>query len=69
MGGKFRLEQLIANAKSENIVHLLKKTYNLLTHPDQMGTRFKFFAIFPKTLEEHLKKFPVVGFHEPPTKS
>lgn len=67
MGGKLRLEKLIENAKSDNDVRLLQKTYHMLTHPDKMGTRFKFFSIFPKVLEEHLKKYPVFGFHEPPS--
>ncbi|KAK3912432.1 Protein arginine methyltransferase NDUFAF7, mitochondrial [Frankliniella fusca] len=29
---------------------------------DSMGERFKFFALFPNVLKDHLKKFPVAGF-------
>lgn len=68
MGGKVRLEKLQENAESENKVKLLQRSYDMLTNPDKMGTRFKFFSIFPSVLEEHLKKFPVSGFNEPAKK-
>lgn len=65
MGGKVRLQKLVENANSDNDVRLLQRSYDMLTSPEKMGKRFKFFSIFPKVLEEHLKKFPVIGFHEP----
>lgn len=64
MGGETHLKKLIENAKSTEDTELLNSGYNMLTDPSKMGERFKFFAMFPKVLEEHLKKFPVNGFHE-----
>lgn len=65
MGGETRLEKLIENAASPEDANSLKSGYNMLTDPAQMGTRFKMFSMFPKVLEEHLKKFPVSGFFSP----
>lgn len=62
MGGEVRLKKLIENAKTNEDIELLKSGYNMLTDPSKMGQRFKFFAVFPKTLENHLEKFPVGGF-------
>lgn len=68
MGGEVRLQKLMENAKSDNDVRLLQRTYDMLSNPEKMGKRFKFFSMFPKVLEEHLKKFPVIGFHDPTQK-
>lgn len=65
MGGTARLEALIANAKSTENADSLKTGYDMLTNSSKMGSRFKFFALFPKVLESHLSKFPVNGFHVP----
>ncbi|XP_001849900.2 protein arginine methyltransferase NDUFAF7 homolog, mitochondrial [Culex quinquefasciatus] len=54
-GSKDRLEVLLANAKSEEEKHRLSDGYKMLTDRDQMGSRFKFFALFPKELESFFK--------------
>jgi SAM-dependent MidA family methyltransferase len=41
---------------------ILKSSVNMMINPDSMGERFKFFSMFPSVLDEHLKKFPVLGF-------
>lgn len=69
MGGETRLESLIKNAKTPDGVDSLKSGYDMLTNPLKMGSRFKFFAMFPKVLENHLKKFPVSGFADTDTKT
>lgn len=65
MGGGIRLEKLVENAESPDEANSLKSGYSMLTDPSKMGSRFKFFAIFPKVLENHLEKFPVGGFFTP----
>lgn len=64
MGGETRLEKLMEKATSPEDANSLKSGYEMLTDPSKMGSRFKFFAIFPKVLENHLTKFPVHGFFE-----
>lgn len=68
MGGEIRLEKLVENAESPDAANSLKSGYSMLTDPSKMGSRFKFFAMFPKVLENHLKKFPVGGFFTPDMK-
>lgn len=63
LGGRDRLEQLLAGAQSPEAKSLLQSGYEMLTAADQMGARFKFFAMFPSVLREHLTRFPVNGFH------
>lgn len=62
MGGETRLAHLMEKAQSQDDADLLKSGYHMLTDSTKMGTRFKFFAMFPKVLENHLNKFPVNGF-------
>ncbi|XP_073816902.1 protein arginine methyltransferase NDUFAF7 homolog, mitochondrial [Musca autumnalis] len=62
MQGKARLEALLRNALPES-QETIKSAYDMLTHPNQMGSRFKFFSMFPAVLKDHLAKFPVNGFH------
>lgn len=62
MGGDTRIEILVGKADSEENKNSLKTGYEMLTSPEQMGARFKFFAMFPKVLQSHLEKFPVNGF-------
>ncbi|XP_017040100.1 protein arginine methyltransferase NDUFAF7 homolog, mitochondrial [Drosophila ficusphila] len=61
MQGEARLEQLVAHALPEN-QQIIRSGYKMLTDPAQMGTRFKFLAMFPGVLASHLDKYPVVGF-------
>lgn len=63
MGGETRLATLIVKTTSQENADSLKSGYSMLTDPSKMGTRFKFFAMFPKVLENHLNKFPVNGFY------
>lgn len=65
MGGETRLAKLMEKAASSEDAESLKAGYKMLTDPSKMGSRFKFFAMFPKVLEEHLNKFPAGGFHSP----
>lgn len=60
--GHERLEMLIESATDPNEVDKLKSGYEMLTHPDKMGSRFKFLAMFPSVLREYLHRFPVTGF-------
>lgn len=62
LGGDTRLEVLVNGAKSAEDIEALKSGYDMLTDPSKMGSRFKFFAMFPHVLEAHLKKYPVNGF-------
>ncbi|XP_055697723.1 protein arginine methyltransferase NDUFAF7 homolog, mitochondrial [Phlebotomus papatasi] len=61
LGSDVRLKVLLENAKGDQKTDL-ETGYNLLTHSDKMGHRFKFFAIFPTVLESILQKFPLSGF-------
>lgn len=62
MGGDTRLEVLMKNAKNDDTKETLQSGYEMLTSPSQMGSRFKFFSMFPKVLESHLQKYPVNAF-------
>lgn len=62
LGGDTRLEVLVNGAKSAEDIESIKSGYDMLTDPSRMGSRFKFFAMFPSVLKEHLKKYPVNGF-------
>lgn len=58
----FFFQNLIKAALPDNRADI-KSAYEMLTHPEQMGSRFKFFSLFPAILKEHLKKYPVDGFN------
>lgn len=61
MGGDARLQQLIdGSAHDPDAVASLRSGYDMLTKT--MGERFKFFAMFPAVLRDHLTRFPVGGF-------
>ncbi|XP_030565308.1 protein arginine methyltransferase NDUFAF7 homolog, mitochondrial [Drosophila novamexicana] len=61
MQGEVRLEQLLAHALPENR-NIIRSGYEMLTDPKQMGSRFKFLAMFPGVMAAHLDKYPVAGF-------
>lgn len=63
MGGEIRLKTLVENSKSPESAENTKSGYDMLTNPTKMGSRFKFFALFPSVLQKHLTKFPVNGFN------
>ncbi|XP_023173668.2 protein arginine methyltransferase NDUFAF7 homolog, mitochondrial [Drosophila hydei] len=61
MQGEVRLEQLLMHALPEN-QSIIRSGYEMLTDAKQMGSRFKFLAMFPGVLAAHLNKYPVAGF-------
>ncbi|TDG41236.1 hypothetical protein AWZ03_012343 [Drosophila navojoa] len=61
MQGEVRLQQLLAHALPEN-QSIIRSGYQMLTDPNQMGSRFKFLAMFPGVVAAHLEKYPVAGF-------
>lgn len=54
--------QMLLKKASEEQQELLKSGYEMLINPQEMGDRFKFLAIYPKVLEDHLNKFPPTAF-------
>eukprot|EP00096_Caligus_rogercresseyi_P012198 TRINITY_DN5040_c0_g1_i1.p1 TRINITY_DN5040_c0_g1~~TRINITY_DN5040_c0_g1_i1.p1 ORF type:complete len:223 (+),score=52.21 TRINITY_DN5040_c0_g1_i1:209-877(+) len=62
LGMRLRKERL-QEASNETVAAIIEENYETLTHPDKMGNKFKFFSIFPKTMEDILKKYPPIGFH------
>ncbi|XP_055641155.1 protein arginine methyltransferase NDUFAF7, mitochondrial [Toxorhynchites rutilus septentrionalis] len=55
VGAKERLRVLLKSAGSEEEKYRLVDGFKMLTDPEQMGERFKFFALFPKELETFIK--------------
>lgn len=52
MGIYLRLHMLLKDQKDESIKQKLQSGYDMITNPEKMGERFKFFAILPKQ-EKH----------------
>lgn len=63
LGGHARIEQLVESAQDADAVEALRSGYDMLTSTHKMGTRFKFFSMFPSVLRDHFDKYPVNGFH------
>lgn len=42
----------------------LDQSLDMLINPEKMGKRFKFFALFPKTMEKIHAEYPPVGFYK-----
>lgn len=61
MGAETRLQILLENC-DEGQKETLTSGFDMLTNPDQMGSRFKFLSMFPSVLKDHLTKHPVNGF-------
>ena len=61
LGIEMRLQKL-ASAASEEARAGLKSAFDMLTSPETMGTRFKFMAIFPRTMAQIHSRFPPAGF-------
>lgn len=57
------LPQVLLEECPEDQKSSLQSGYNMIM--DSMGERFKFFAMFPNVLKDHLKKLPVAGFPKP----
>ena len=62
MEAEERIKVLLESCQSDEQRELLKSGYEMLVHPDKMGTRFKFLAVFPEVLKEILQKHPVIAF-------
>ena len=41
----------------------LDQSLDMLINPMKMGTRFKFFSVFPKSMQKIHSDFPPAGFH------
>lgn len=61
MGIDIRLVSLLETCREKD-QEALKSGYHMIVDNDKMGERFKFFAMFPEVLGDHLKRFPVTGF-------
>lgn len=61
LGGDVRLDRLLKSAVP-NARSQIQSGYDMLTDPKEMGSRFKFFSMFPSVLADHLRKYPAAGF-------
>lgn len=61
LGGDVRLDRLMQSA-GPDLRSQIQSGYDMLTDPKEMGSRFKFFSMFPSVLTDHLRKYPAVGF-------
>lgn len=61
LGGDVRIDRLVQDAVPD-VRSQIQSGYEMLTDPKQMGSRFKFFSMFPSVLRDHLSKYPAVGF-------
>lgn len=61
LGGDVRIDRLVQSAVPD-VRSQIQSGYEMLTDPKQMGSRFKFFSMFPSVLRDHLSKYPAVGF-------
>ncbi|CAB4056996.1 NDUFAF7 [Lepeophtheirus salmonis] len=61
LGIRIRMEKL-ASSSNEKAASIIEENYKTLTDSDKMGDKFKFFSIFPSTMEEILRQYPPVGF-------
>lgn len=61
MEAEARLEILLSKSLPEEKENL-KSGYDMLVNPEKMGQRFKFFAMFPSVLRDHLTKYKIEGF-------
>lgn len=61
LGGDVRIDRLVQSAIPE-LRSQIQSGFEMLTDPQQMGSRFKFFSMFPSVLRDHLRKYPAAGF-------
>lgn len=61
MGIEHRFKKLQETA-SDKQKESLQFGYRMMTDDDQMGQRFKFFALLPSVLKDLLQKYPPAGF-------
>nr|SVE93631.1 EOG090X06OK [Scapholeberis mucronata] len=62
MGIDVRLQQLLATSTSEETARHLKSAHRMLTDPNEMGSKFKFLALYPAVMENILQRYPPPGF-------
>nr|SVE74196.1 EOG090X06OK [Daphnia barbata] len=62
MGIDMRLEQLLASCRNEALARDLKSAHRMLTDPNEMGSKFKFLALYPSVMESILERYPPPGF-------
>jgi NADH dehydrogenase [ubiquinone] 1 alpha subcomplex assembly factor 7 len=62
MGVNMRLEKLLASCRNEKLATDLKSAHRMLTDPMEMGSKFKFLALYPAVMEKILLKYPPPGF-------
>lgn len=62
MGIDVRLQQLLAMSRNEEETRNLKSGHRMLTDPNEMGTKFKFLALYPAVMEKILQRYPPPGF-------
>nr|SVE84883.1 EOG090X06OK [Daphnia pulex] len=62
MGINMRLEKLLASCRNEKLANDLKSAHRMLTDPIEMGSKFKFLALYPAVMEKILLKYPPPGF-------
>ena len=61
-----RVEVLLKACEGEEERGVIRSAYEMLTDEDKMGSRFKFLAVFPATMEKIHQKYPPVGFSTSP---
>jgi len=59
-----RAQQLLDSTKDMYVHKNILESYDTLTNPEKMGTRFKFVSLFPATMSQIHEKYPPVGFTE-----
>lgn len=59
--GSWNLQNLLKAAKTAEEKEQLESGYQMITN--DMGTRFHFFGMFPKVLEQFIPRLKIAGFH------
>ena len=62
LGIDVRLESLLKNASNKQREQI-QSGYQKIVNASEMGSLFKVFSMFPSVLRDHLRKYPVSGFH------
>ncbi len=62
MGIDVRLQQLLSACRSEDLARDLKTAHRMLTDPEEMGSKFKFLALYPAVMKKILDRYPPPGF-------
>lgn len=61
LGIEVRLQKLLQNT-TDNEKKSIIAGYRQITDPNEMGSIFKVFSMFPSVLKQHLERWPVSGF-------